>query len=468
MADKSITDLNVVPGSIDDSNTWFAVAQSGAAYKVSGHDFILALTVILDGHGGIKSITGPTTVGLVDTYTITFADDSTTDFEVTNGKGITGISKTGTSGLVDTYTISYNDGSTSTFTVTNGAKGDTGDSWYVWIRYSGSQPTQDSDMGTEPDNWMGIYSGTSSTAPVHYTDYDWFQIKGEKGDKGDPSTIVSQSVTYQEGTSPNVQPSGTWTTTIPVVSQGNYLWTRTIVTFNSGNPVTFFSVARMGLDGTGSVSSVNNQSPDANGNVTVTASDIGTTDSTSVQSEINGVKNTLTQLDDGLAIQKSGDIADEALPYGTFIHLTGNSDQINLPDGLYQVTAINGINNNDSYSTSNLTNQASVNGSLNTIVTMFPKSAQLTIPNTKLSFTISFSNNDRHLIILSGANAETRSALFFVGCNSTGVMSVQTIYLGSDFTLSTAVNNQITITRSSGALAFVDFALNGKVIISYT
>ena len=298
MADKSITDLNVVPGSIDDSNTWFAVAQSGAAYKVSGHDFILAMTVILDGHGGIKSITGPTTVGLVDTYTITFADDSTTDFKVTNGKGITGISKTGTSGLVDTYTISYNDGSTSTFTVTNGAKGDTGDSWYVWIRYSGSQPTQDSDMGTEPDNWMGIYSGTSSTAPVHYTDYDWFQIKGEKGDKGDPSTIVSQSVTYQEGTSPNVQPSGTWTTTIPVVSQGNYLWTRTIVTFNSGNPVTFYSVARMGLDGTGSVSSVNNQSPDANGNVTVTASDIGTTDSTSVQSEINGVKNTLTQLED--------------------------------------------------------------------------------------------------------------------------------------------------------------------------
>ena len=296
MADKSITDLNVVPGSIDDSNTWFAVAQSGAAYKVSGHDFILALTVILDGHGGIKSITGPTTVGLVDTYTITFADDSTTDFEVTNGKGITGISKTGTSGLADTYTISYNDGSTSTFTVTNGAKGDTGDSWYVWIRYSGSQPTQDSDMGTEPDNWMGIYSGTSSAAPVHYTDYDWFQIKGEKGDKGDPSTIVSQSVTYQEGTSPNVQPSGTWTTTIPVVSQGNYLWTRTIVTFNSGSPVTFFSVARMGLDGSGSVSSVNNQSPDANGNVALTADDIPTSGGTSVEADLSGVKNTLNQL----------------------------------------------------------------------------------------------------------------------------------------------------------------------------
>lgn len=327
MADKSITDLNVVPGSIDDSNTWFAVAQSGAAYKVSGHDFILALTVILDGHGGIKSITGPTTVGLVDTYTITFADDSTTDFEVTNGKGITGISKTGTSGLVDTYTISYNDGSTSTFTVTNGAKGDTGDSWYVWIRYSGSQPTQDSDMGTEPDNWMGIYSGTSSTAPVHYTDYDWFQIKGEQGDKGDAATIVSQSVTYQEGTSPNVQPSGTWTTTIPVVSQGNYLWTRTIVTFNSGNPVTFYSVARMGLDGSGSVSSVNNQSPDANGNVALTADDIPTTGGTSVEADLTAQRNTLTQLktDTFGNINLTGtNNTDSTITAGTFFYNNGS------------------------------------------------------------------------------------------------------------------------------------------------
>ena len=36
------------------------------------------------------------------------------------GKGIQGISKTDTTGLVDTYTITYSDGTTSTFTVTNG------------------------------------------------------------------------------------------------------------------------------------------------------------------------------------------------------------------------------------------------------------------------------------------------------------------------------------------------------------
>lgn len=318
MADKSITDLNVVPGSIDDSNTWFAVAQSGAAYKVSGHEFILALTVILDGHGGIKSITGPTTVGLVDTYTITYADDTYDTFEVTNGKGITGISKTGTSGLVDTYTITYNDGDTDTFTVTNGEKGDTGDAWYVWIRYSGSQPTQDSDMGTNPDNWMGIYSGTSSTAPTHYTDYDWFQIKGAKGDPGTPSTITSQSVTYQEGTSGTVAPSGTWTTTVPSVAQGNYLWTKNDITFNSGSPLTFYSVARMGVDGSGSVSSVNSVSPDGSGNVALDADDIPTDDNTSVQYKLHSKADQVI-----ISGVESSSVASKAYSVGDYLILVG-------------------------------------------------------------------------------------------------------------------------------------------------
>ena len=39
------------------------------------------------------------------------------------GKGIQSITKTGTVGLVDTYTITYSDGTTSSFTVTNGSSG---------------------------------------------------------------------------------------------------------------------------------------------------------------------------------------------------------------------------------------------------------------------------------------------------------------------------------------------------------
>ena len=256
MADKSIGDLNFAPGTVDDSNTLFVVQQSGAAYKLSGHEFILAMTTVLDGHGGISSIvyTPPASGSLTGTMVVTLADQSTTTVSIQNGKGIISIAKTGTSGLVDTYTITYNDNTTSTFTVTNGAKGDTGDAWYVWIRYSGSQPTQDSDIGTTPDNWMGIYSGTSSTAPTHYTDYQWFQIKGAKGETGDPATITDTAVEYQVSTSGTVIPTGTWTTTVPSVTQGSYLWTRTTLEFNSGSPIVSYAVAYQAMDGQGAPS----------------------------------------------------------------------------------------------------------------------------------------------------------------------------------------------------------------------
>lgn len=69
----------------------------------------------------IQSIDLTGTVGLVDTYTITYSDGTTSTFDVTNGNGIASVAKTGTAGLVDTYTITFQDGSTSTFTVTNGA-----------------------------------------------------------------------------------------------------------------------------------------------------------------------------------------------------------------------------------------------------------------------------------------------------------------------------------------------------------
>ena len=298
MADKAITDLNTIPGSVDDNNTWFAVAQSGTAYKVSGHEFVLALGTILDGHGGVKTIvyTPPVAPSLTGTMVITLADDSTTTVSIQNGKGISSIAKTGTSGLVDTYTITYNDSTTSTFTVTNGAQGETGDSWYVWIKYSGSQPTQDSDMGDVPDNWIGIYSGTSSTAPTHYTSYDWFEYKGEKGDTGDAATITTQNVSYQEGSSGTVAPSGSWTTTVPSVTPGNFLWTRTQLAFNDGTNVTSYSVSRYGIDGTGAVSTVNNISPDGNGNIALAATNIPMSDNQSVQTHVSDAETDIDAL----------------------------------------------------------------------------------------------------------------------------------------------------------------------------
>ena len=83
---------------------------------------IIFKTLLLKGEAGqsIESIAKTSTSGLVDTYTITLTDGSTTTFEVTNGSGIDNIAKTSTSGLVDTYTITYTNGTTSTFEVNNG------------------------------------------------------------------------------------------------------------------------------------------------------------------------------------------------------------------------------------------------------------------------------------------------------------------------------------------------------------
>lgn len=274
MADKAISEL-IAAEQIKPADL-FVLEQDSAAKKLTGQILLNWLTAAADGHGGISSIVKQSTSGLTDTYRITMADTTTFDFPVKNGRGITGVSKISTSGLVDTYRITYNDNTTSTFTITNGAKGDKGDNAYVWIRYAAQEPTAAShNFGVLPDNWMGVYSGNSATAPTDWTQYQWFEIKGEKGDIGNPALLTSQSVTYQASTSGNVIPSGNWQGSIPTVAQGAYLWTRVTMTFNSGTPIYAYSVSRMGIDGTGAVSTVCGVAPNSTGNVDLSASDVG-------------------------------------------------------------------------------------------------------------------------------------------------------------------------------------------------
>lgn len=250
--------------------------QDGAAKKLTGQILLNWLTAAADGHGGISSIVKQSTSGLTDTYRITMADTTTFDFTVKNGRSITTIAKISTSGLVDTYRITYNDSTTSTFTITNGAKGDKGDTAYIWIRYASQEPTEAShSFGVIPDNWMGVYYGYSATAPTDWTQYQWYKIKGEKGDTGNPATLSTQSVAYQASDSGTVRPSGEWSGSIPTVAQGKYLWTRVAFSFNTGDEVQFYTVSRMGIDGTGAVSTVCGVSPNSNGNVVLGASDVG-------------------------------------------------------------------------------------------------------------------------------------------------------------------------------------------------
>ena len=274
MADKAISEL-IAANQVTPTDL-FVLEQNGTAKKLTGQALEGWLVSFADGHGGIQSIEKISTSGLADTYRITLADTTHFDFVVTNGRGISGIEKTSTSGLVDIYTITMNDGTTSELTVTNGEKGDKGDNTYVWIKYASQEPTESSNsMGDVPDAWIGIYYGNASSPPSDWKQYKWYEIKGDKGDKGDAATLVSKSVTYQVGDSGSIVPSGSWSNSVPIVPQSKYLWTKTEIQFNSGDPIVSYSVARMGIDGSGSVSYVNNVSPNENGNVMLTASNVG-------------------------------------------------------------------------------------------------------------------------------------------------------------------------------------------------
>lgn len=212
MADKSISELTAA--SAVNPSDLFVLEQNATAKKLTGQTLENWLVSFADGHGGIQSI-----------------------------------SKTSTSGLVDTYTITFADTTSSTFTVTNGAKGDTGAASYVHIKFAAKQPTANSDMSNTPDKWMGIYSGISATAPTSYSSYTWYEIKGETGD---PAELLSSTVTYQIGGS--TVPSGIWTNEVPTVLPGDYLWVRTVMVFSGGKQVISYYCARQGIDGSGSPS----------------------------------------------------------------------------------------------------------------------------------------------------------------------------------------------------------------------
>lgn len=255
MADKTIGELTAA-SSIGASDL-FVLEQSGTAKKLTGQILENWLVSYADGHGGIQSIAKTST--------------------------------SGTNPVVDTYTITLADTTTATFTVTNGVKGDTGAQTYVWIKWASQQPTANNQMGDTPDKWIGIYSGTSSSAPSAYTSYKWYEYKGETGDD---ATITSRTVRYQQ-TNSQTQPeadSPSWSTTMPTLSSGKYLWTQEQIIWNTGATYYTYTCTRNGLDGSGAVSTVNGESPDGNGNVTLTASDINASDSNTIQTHLTALE----------------------------------------------------------------------------------------------------------------------------------------------------------------------------------
>ena len=568
MADKSISELTAATqvGSTD----LFVLEQSGVAKKLTGQILENWLVALADGHGGIQDIEKTSTSGLIDTYTITLADETVEtftvtngkaissvvktgavppsltdsyrinyndgthyDFTVTNGKGVTSIEKTSTSGLVDTYTITYNDSTTGTITVTNGKAitsitdkwavsssntqtpstwynaapemtptnrylwhyqviayndntsvdttkavvgvyGDTGDAWYMWIKYAANEPTQDSDMVTIPNKWIGIYSGTSSTAPVHYTSYDWYEYKGEKGDTGDAAEVTSTAIVYQASESGTTVPTGTWVDTVPTVVQGQFLWTRVTVNWNDGTSAVWYSVSYVAIDGEGSPGS---QTPlvDSGSGVVGTATAYSRQDH---QHPLN-VPSSGEPAMDGTASRGNADtysrsdhvhptdtsrarVADMAAAYSQRTYAKGElciyeNVLYRCKDGIPTAEAWNSSH----WETTNIgVELGDLNGAISDIRALFGGlSFKMFSMSDGKTATLTFTSKSNHAFIFtSGAYAGARSILV-VATSGTGVAATPTVLVGGENVTMAKNANTVSITNGTNAMMVCGYML---------
>ena len=131
---------------------------------------------------------------------------------------------------------------------TNGSNGKTS---YLHIKYSNDGgSTFTANSGETVGTYIGTCVDYNSADPTTVGSYTWAKIKGEQGATGaDGRGISSTAVTYQAGSSGTTVPTGTWSSSVPSVSAGQYLWTKTVTTYTSGNPTTAYSVGRMGTNG---------------------------------------------------------------------------------------------------------------------------------------------------------------------------------------------------------------------------
>lgn len=74
--------------------------------------------------------------------------------------------------------------------------------------------------------------------------------QGTNGSNGTSVTVSSSSVTYQASSSGTTAPTGTWSSSVPAVGNGQFLWTKTVVNYSDGKSTTSYSVSYKGTNGT--------------------------------------------------------------------------------------------------------------------------------------------------------------------------------------------------------------------------
>lgn len=105
-----------------------------------------------------------------------------------------------------------------------GKDGADGNNAYVHIKYSDDGITFTSNNGKTSGTYMGIYSDSNVTDSSTFSDYKWYKIKGDKGATG--QSLVSNTPQYYASTSNTTQTGGSWSSTMPTITDNTYLWVR--------------------------------------------------------------------------------------------------------------------------------------------------------------------------------------------------------------------------------------------------
>lgn len=97
-----------------------------------------------------------------------------------------------------------------------------------------------------------VWTYTDAKTETGYTK-TYIAKDGNNGSDGiagkDGVGILSTSITYQASTSGTTVPTGTWSSQVPSVPNGQFLWTRTVWSYTDNTSETGYSVAKMGDTG---------------------------------------------------------------------------------------------------------------------------------------------------------------------------------------------------------------------------
>lgn len=121
------------------------------------------------------------------------------------GVGIVSITKTGTSGNVDTYTITYTNNTSTTFTVTNGVDGANGSIWYKGTALTGTGTSITGFPGAMNDFYLnsqtgGVYVCTRTGGATVPDAAEWDYVMTLSGGGGGGSILVIDNLTSASST----------------------------------------------------------------------------------------------------------------------------------------------------------------------------------------------------------------------------------------------------------------------------